>query len=462
MVTQRSTLESLGQRLRQARLERHMSQEKLAQPEFTKSYVSAVERGKARPSLKALELMARRLEIPMNELLHAAPPTEGLPDLPALQADLSYELDAAQMLINTNRADEALRRINAAEQTAGPHLSEFDHDTRYRLYYLRARAYLRLAEPASARHELQQAMSLAQQRGAEEDVERVRNDIGGAFFEQDMPGLALEQHKQCLHAIQTGVVKDLNLRLSIYSNIANDYWALNDVEQAIGVYKESLELLEDTNNLERQSGIYWGLSLAYRAAGDLDRAKLYAGRALSIFEAADNLVAAAKMSVNLADILTARQEYDEAEQRLDRAQELLLPTGNRLYLSTVYEHYALLDLARGRLDQAADWARRSRELSESVIGETQNADVMTQANTMRTAARALRAAGLVEEQRGDTRAADELFGRALDLLSQVEYDETASEIERAYADLLVARGAHAEAATHYQAAFRHRQRRTAR
>jgi tetratricopeptide (TPR) repeat protein len=265
-----------------------------------------------------------------------------------------------------------------------------------------------------------------------------------------------------LHAIHTGVVKDLNLRLSIYSNIANDYWALNDVEQAIGVYKESLELLEDTNNLERQSGIYWGLSLAYRAAGDLDRAKLYAGRALSIFEAADNLVSAAKMSVNLADILTARQEYDEAERRLDRAQELLVPTGNRLFLSTVYEHYALLDLARGRLDEAADWARRSRELSESVIGETQNADAMTQANTMRTAARALRAAGLVEEQRGDTRAADDLFGRALDLLAQIEYDETASEIERAYADLLVARGAHAEAATHYQAAFRHRQRRAPR
>src|SRR6476661_3793757 len=115
MDTPRSTLESLGQRLRQARQERHMSQEKLAQPEFTKSYVSAVERGKARPSLKALELMSRRLGIPMNELLHAAPPAEDLPDLPALQADLSYELDCAQMLINTNQADEALRRINAAE-----------------------------------------------------------------------------------------------------------------------------------------------------------------------------------------------------------------------------------------------------------------------------------------------------------------------------------------------------------
>jgi transcriptional regulator with XRE-family HTH domain len=59
-------LATLGERLRQARLERGLSQDALAQPEFTKSYVSAVERGKARPSLKALELMARRLGIPLS------------------------------------------------------------------------------------------------------------------------------------------------------------------------------------------------------------------------------------------------------------------------------------------------------------------------------------------------------------------------------------------------------------
>ena len=52
-IVETNPLSTLGDRLRQARLGRGMSQEALAQPEFTKSYVSAVERGKARPSLKA-------------------------------------------------------------------------------------------------------------------------------------------------------------------------------------------------------------------------------------------------------------------------------------------------------------------------------------------------------------------------------------------------------------------------
>src|SRR6476661_1735082 len=68
---------TLGQRLRQARRQRGLTQDAIAQPEFTKSYVSAVERGKARPSLKALELMARRLGIPMSELLAITPAQTG-------------------------------------------------------------------------------------------------------------------------------------------------------------------------------------------------------------------------------------------------------------------------------------------------------------------------------------------------------------------------------------------------
>src|SRR3954469_9751580 len=93
-----STLDTLGQRLRAARHERGMSQEQLAQPEFTKSYVSAVERGKARPSLKALDLMSRRLGMPMTELLAAPGPTEAVPDLDALNSQLVGGLDQAELL----------------------------------------------------------------------------------------------------------------------------------------------------------------------------------------------------------------------------------------------------------------------------------------------------------------------------------------------------------------------------
>src|SRR5215212_5282682 len=99
-----SALSVLGARLRAARHERGMSQENLAQPEFTKSYVSAVERGKARPSLKALELMSRRLGIPMSELLAIAQSTAPETDVAALEEEFTYQLDHVKMLLHTGQA----------------------------------------------------------------------------------------------------------------------------------------------------------------------------------------------------------------------------------------------------------------------------------------------------------------------------------------------------------------------
>src|SRR3954468_19881969 len=111
-----SALAVLGQRIRAARHERGMSQENLAQPEFTKSYVSAVERGKARPSLKALELMSRRLGIPMPELLTGVPDVVDTLDLAALEEDIEYQLDCARRAIDTGQGGEALRLIAVAEE----------------------------------------------------------------------------------------------------------------------------------------------------------------------------------------------------------------------------------------------------------------------------------------------------------------------------------------------------------
>src|SRR3954464_503550 len=117
-----SALAVLGQRIRAARHERGMSQENLAQPEFTKSYVSAVERGKARPSLKALDLMSRRLGIPMSELLAISQTPTPVIDLLALEDAFAYQLDQARMLLYTGQAEEALRLLNEAEQSNSEYL----------------------------------------------------------------------------------------------------------------------------------------------------------------------------------------------------------------------------------------------------------------------------------------------------------------------------------------------------
>jgi tetratricopeptide (TPR) repeat protein len=456
-----SALTALGQRLRQARRERGMSQEALAAPEFTKSYVSAVERGKARPSLKALDLMSRRLGVPMNELLAAPPPPAGALDLPALEAEFLYELEQARVLINMHRADEAVRRIRALEDAHAAHLSQLSLEARYLLLYTRALAALRAGTPDPARADLTTALRLAQELDDAQAVERVRDLLGVAFYEQDMPHISLEHHTRGLQAIRDGVVTDLHLRLSIYRNLANDLWALNDTAQALAIYQEALPLLNEVNDLDRQAEIYWDLGATHLSAGDLTRARAYASKALAIYEAAQNLSAAAEMRINLGNILIQQQDYDEAEQVLRQAAAALAGRNQPLLESQVYTQLADLALRRGQVAPAAEYAQQSLWLGQAAF-QARSTTSPTRANTARVLMSALRVAGQVAEHEGRTAEADKLFQQAIDLVDQIGYGEPAYDIEFTYADVLTARGQHEQAAAHYRAALHHRQGRPAR
>src|SRR6266498_91727 len=83
--------ERIGKTIRQMRQSRGLTQETLAGPEFSKGYISALERGAVRPSLKALEVFASRLEVPITDLLAARQEIEGEPRLEALKEDLQYQ-----------------------------------------------------------------------------------------------------------------------------------------------------------------------------------------------------------------------------------------------------------------------------------------------------------------------------------------------------------------------------------
>jgi transcriptional regulator with XRE-family HTH domain len=458
MPSGENPLTGLGQRLREARHRLGLTQDDVAQPEFTKSYVSAVERGKARPSLKALELMSRRLGIPMPELLAVAPEAVETIDLAALAEDVEYQLDGARRAIDTGQGSEALRLIAVAEETAGDALDDLGAATRYRLSYLKALAYLRAGEAGAAQRELTQTLDLAAELDdGGEAAERVRNLIGGAYCEQNLPQLALEYHTRGVQAIQAGVVKDPNLQLLIYSNLANDYWALGDAQRAVAFYQEALKLLDRVGNMERQSGIYWGLSVAYKALGDVARAALYAQRAIGIYEAMANQTAAAQMSVNLAELLIDRGDYAAADAALARARPLLEAGGNALYLSALYQRYAALELARGRQAEAADYSARGVQLSEAVYqAQAGQGDPAARSHMLRTYIRALRMAGRVAEAQGDPATADARFTTALDLARDAELWEAAADLAYAYAELLTARGAHEQAGTYYRQAWRHR------
>src|SRR6476469_3246670 len=62
----------IGQRLRDVRRARGLSQQALADGLFSKGYVSSIEHGKIFPSVRALQALAARLGVDMSEFFDPA------------------------------------------------------------------------------------------------------------------------------------------------------------------------------------------------------------------------------------------------------------------------------------------------------------------------------------------------------------------------------------------------------
>src|SRR5947209_11866282 len=61
--------QSVGAKIRAMRQAKKYTQSQLALPDFSVSYISAIERGQIHPSLRALEILARRLDLSSTDFL---------------------------------------------------------------------------------------------------------------------------------------------------------------------------------------------------------------------------------------------------------------------------------------------------------------------------------------------------------------------------------------------------------
>jgi len=89
-MTQEELLQRIGTRIRQARKERGLTQAELAAPEYTKSFISQVEKGRLWPSLQAMIHIARRLDKPLDWFVADEPPPTPLERL-ARELDVDPE-----------------------------------------------------------------------------------------------------------------------------------------------------------------------------------------------------------------------------------------------------------------------------------------------------------------------------------------------------------------------------------
>src|SRR5690349_5922115 len=149
----------IGQRLRDVRRARGLSQQALADGLFSKGYVSSIEHGKIFPSVRALQALAARLGVDMSEFFdpamlaaqaHTVAPSG--PDEDELRRNSLALLEVRALA--AGGAPNTLQRLRTVDpELLGPR-------ERMQLHYAVAQAQMVAGNPDAALGELQQALSV--------------------------------------------------------------------------------------------------------------------------------------------------------------------------------------------------------------------------------------------------------------------------------------------------------------
>lgn len=419
----------VGTNIREVRTKLGMTQAQLAAPEFSISYISAIERGKIRPSLKALSILARRLDVPLTFLLEGSPsgaaearavgysPADSGPD-----QRIDVDLLQAEVLVQQSSfhlAEELLSPIQPERVTT---------DQVYHLYLLRGQIHLGSGEFQEAVVDLRSAVSQGEALNDSEYTERARNLLGKAYYSLYNYTLALENHLKCNLAIDNDQITDPVFFLDVFSNLANDYFRLGDLEKSISFYHRALATLDVMNRDSRTfAQKYMEISQHYKLVGKLVMAREYAMRSLAIYEMRDEQRLVGLTHQRLGKALEKQNHLDAAEAEYRQAIAIERDLNDEIAASLCHTALAELLLKREQLEAAEYEAQEALSFARS------SEDPQTQGQ-------ALIALAQIRHHAGDFPAADLSFTQALDLLDSSQAHEIAASAYFRFANLLEERG----------------------
>jgi tetratricopeptide (TPR) repeat protein len=415
----------VGTNIREVRTKLGMTQAQLASPEFSISYISAIERGKIRPSLKALSILARRLDVPLTFLLEGSPagaaearavgysPADAGPDQ-KIEVDLLQASVLVQQGVH-RQAEQLLAALQPERMTT---------EQVYRLYLLRGDMSIGLHDYQQTVVDLRLAVHQGEAMNDSESTERARNLLGIAYCSLYNYTLAIENHLRCNHAIEQRTINDPVFALSVYSNLANDYFHLEDLDNAVSSTHRALALFEhmECNSLSFAQ-TYMEISQQYKHAGKLTIARDYAMQSLALYEMRNEQRLVGLTHERLGKTLERQNDLDAAEQEYRRAIAIESELGDSIATASCHTSLAELLLKRGDVQQAEQEAQEALRYAR-ISGDAQ------------AQGQALMALAQLRHQTSDFATADEVFTQALALLDAAHSHEIAAAAYFRYANLL--------------------------
>ncbi len=383
--------ENIGQIIRQLRTDARLSQQELAGNLYTKAYVSQVEKGKVKPSKKALQHFAEVLAKPFLASM-GAEETQEFQRIVAL-------IDYARSLGRDAQHDEALAAFREAVA-----LSE---EFRYPALKVKAllglsQAYLAEGQYAEATDLAKEANRLAGQLGEPGEIARTLIQLGDIFTRQlELQDAALSYEDAIRLLNNTQDPAQQAMLVGLLTAHGQLLGSMGFIDRAITTFNRSFELAEQLDSLEYQAKSHMGIGLAHYRAGNYYEAMNHTRRAMTIYEMLDNAQMKADLLYQLA----------EAEARLGNTDQALAHYQQSIGLINGQRVSDLMEI----LTQMATLQHKSGDY-EGAWASAQEAEARASAVPSHLLARLKVVQGRILRAKGELKDAESYLQSALELL----------------------------------------------
>jgi tetratricopeptide (TPR) repeat protein len=349
---------SLGERVRQLRIARGLTQTELAGDRFSKEYVSQIERAKTRPTGETIEWLAARLGVDRTFLETGISSTE--------RERVESVIARAEAALEDNdsqypHAIETLEKLAPSLATiAAP-----DLELRALLAESWARVYQ--GEVRKAMQLLDRARSIAEAPSFT-DVERadVLFRLAVCRYKLSSISTALALFSEALGlATHSGLPCD-RLRSNILQWRSRCYRRQRDWEAAREDVEGALELA-GSRDPYAAANAYFQASLIAERTGHWVLARSYAERAKALYEELHDQANVGKLLNEIGALNFQLGKSEDAVTYLKKAFEVLLDTGNDTDAGRVISSLAQVHLRTGKVELAEDQARQALELLDGRV-----------------------------------------------------------------------------------------------
>jgi tetratricopeptide (TPR) repeat protein len=433
---------SVGEKLRAARTAQHYTQSQLAAPDFSVSYISAIERGQIHPSLRALEILAARLGLSSTELLPNRTQLEDRQHVSISPFEHDDEIDLQfleiHLLINQGEMEQAITQLGrmAVRRLKRP------QQLQYR--YLLGTAYLHSGRLHESEAVLLEAVEIAKDANEYYYYSRVLNILGMAYAAMHNYSQAILAHQRCLNLLAEINLRDPLFEVQLYSHLGQHHMQLEHFKQALEMFQQATSLSLQFTEAQTLRTTYLDLSQRYLNEGQYTLTKIYIQKSIFLADQAIIKQLRSEFHYYLGRIMLISGK-ERAHSYLDATLKLQSVQNDALAWASVLIHYAEWNLVYGTLEDAIRYARQASDLT-SPLGDTL------------IGASALITQGYIGYAQQQYDQGDRHFVDGIAMLERLGNAEEMAEQSARYAQLLEKHGKEHEAFTYFRRAFQSRQK----